>query len=294
MNTEKAQQAINKILEALESGNLPTFCLSVFECPDVPAKKYSFLNKLILAASNTFDARGFQTWKKAGRTVKAGTRAVWIFAPFLVPAKKAESESDAIKADGADENPGYQLRGFKLVPVFRAEDTEGKPLGYDPPKLPEIPLLEVAEKWGIAVSATVFAGRSYGSYLSAVPTGQAGNGQGSEIELRSPEAEVFFHELAHAAHDRLLAKEGKNLKPGQHQEQEVVAELAAGILAATQGVRWNPERVAAYVASYKADKWLVIRLMGTVEKVVETILREAQDKSLDAARQDANAMPQCA
>jgi antirestriction protein ArdC len=264
MNTEKAQQAINKILEALESGNLPAFCLSVFECPDVPARKYSFLNKLILAASSTFDARGFQTWKKSGRTVKAGSKAVWIFAPFLVPAKKAESESDPIEPDGADEKPGYKLRGFKLVPVFRAEDTEGKPLGYEPPKLPEIPLLEVARKWGIAVSATVFAGRSYGSY----------NGQDKEIDLRSPEAEVFFHELAHAAHDRLLAKEGKGLKPGQHQEQEVVAELAAGILAATQGVRWNPERVAAYVASYKADKWLVIRLMGTVEKVVETILAE--------------------
>ena len=45
------------------------------------------------------------------------------------------------------------------------------------------------------------------------------------IALASPEECVFFHELAHAGHDKLAP-----LKPGQDWKQEIVAELSAAVL----------------------------------------------------------------
>ena len=53
-------------------------------------------------------------------------------------------------------------------------------------------------------------------------------GRRSEITLRAHDADVWFHELAHAVDARLT--EGGKLKGGQQQEQEIVAEMASGVL----------------------------------------------------------------
>jgi len=47
-----------------------------------------------------------------------------------------------------------------------------------------------------------------------------------EIALATPEEKTFFHELAHAGHDKIL----KGLKKGQDPFQEIVAELSAQAL----------------------------------------------------------------
>ena len=38
-------------------------------------------------------------------------------------------------------------------PVFRFEDTDGKALEYEKLELPDFPLIEKAEEWGISVKA---------------------------------------------------------------------------------------------------------------------------------------------
>ena len=55
-----------------------------------------------------------------------------------------------------DEESGreYQvLRFFKSAPVFRLEDTDGEALDYQLLEVPDLPLLERAEEWGISVKA---------------------------------------------------------------------------------------------------------------------------------------------
>ena len=81
------------------------------------------------------------------------------------------------------------------MPVFRAEDTEGDPLDYEIVELPDLPLLELAEQWGITVKNVPGNFQYYGFYSD----------QRKEIGLATKEECVFFHELAHAAHYKLQA-----------------------------------------------------------------------------------------
>jgi antirestriction protein ArdC len=51
-----------------------------------------------------------------------------------------------------------------------------------------------------------------------------------EIVLLSHDERTFFHELAHAAHQRVLEARGDKLQGGQNAKQEVVAEVTAAVL----------------------------------------------------------------
>jgi hypothetical protein len=58
---------------------------------------------------------GFHAWKKLGRSVTKGERAIWILAPMTFPNR-----------DGSDDE--RQVRGFRSVPVFDISQTEGQDL----------------------------------------------------------------------------------------------------------------------------------------------------------------------
>ena len=154
------------------------------------------------------DARGFRQWQKANRKVKKGAKAIYILAPMFF--KKEEEGEEALV-----------LGGFKPVPVFRSEDTEGEPLDYEVVELPDLPLLELAEQWGITVKNIPGNFQCYGFYSD----------QRKEIGLATKEECVFFHELAHAAHYRL----NPDLKPGQKPFKEIIADLSAQALCSLVG-----------------------------------------------------------
>jgi len=140
------------------------------------------------------------------------------------------------------------------VPVFRVEDTEGEPLpDCDPPRPP--PLREVAEIWGLQVRYLPFQGGAYGYFRPGA----------QEIGLATHDEQVFFHELAHAAHQRVNGK----LKPGQDWQQEVVAELTAAVLMRLYGRRANDGGSYRYIRTYaeKAKK--------NVHQACLAVLREA-------------------
>ena len=73
--------------------------------------------------------------------------------------------------------------------------------------------MDLAEEWNISVKAIPGNYRCSG-YFSQ---------DRKEIGLASKEESLFFHELAHAGHQRLIGE----LKKGQDWRQEIVAELAA-------------------------------------------------------------------
>jgi hypothetical protein len=85
---------------------------------------------------------------------------------------------------------------------------------------------------------------------------------------------VFFHELAHAAHERI---EG-DLKGGQVPSQEIIAELTAATLAQMYCPESNLGFSYDYVKSYaeKSKKSIdraCLAVINTVGKVLDEILR---------------------
>lgn len=216
--------------------------------------------------AGTADARGIRQWNTIGRRIKKGSKSFYIFAPIIIerlqendPDKSRES-----KNDDEEDSKRNALVGFRAIPVFRVEDTDGRKLDYEEIKIPEFPLIEVARKWGIDVSGIPYQGRCFG-YFSP-----------GQIGLASPEETIFFHELAHAAHQRVKGK----LKSGQDPMQEVAAELSAQTLARLIGTSSKNTlgNSVAYIKAYakreeqslSAGK-MCMAVLADVEKILHEI-----------------------
>lgn len=267
----KVKAALNKILEMFESGDVPkAISIATFPRFDVPSNAWSLSNRIIMAMCGTSDARGFKQWKKENRYVVKGSKAFHILAPWINK-KKRDEENDC------EEEKKIVIRGFLAVPVFKFEDTDGDPLDYQQLELPELPLLEVAESWGLDVSAVAFQGGWLGYYRP----------DSEEIRLATPEEKTFFHELSHAAHKRVIGE----LKNGQNWKQEIVAELSAQTLCHIVGT--NPGATIGnsydYISHYasRANKdvsFACMSVLSDVEKVLGLIMSHKFVESAIAMR----------
>lgn len=256
--TEKAKETAGRLVSLFDEPDV----IRRYVCPALiraepprPADSWSLSNRLLVIAGGTDDARGFRQWKEVGRRVRKGAKALYILAPIHVRRTEADAETGADVEDAI-------LVGFRCVPVFRVEETDGDPLPtYTPAKPP--PLADVARAWGIGVEYGPFTATALGRYSPAQ----------RRIRLHTHDAMTFFHELAHAAQDRLGM-----LVAGQDPRQEAVAEFSAAVLAVLYG---GEEKDAASVARrYIAASHLdparaVTRFIAEVEKVLDAILGEA-------------------
>ena len=86
-------EATNKILELFRTGNVPeTIAILTHPKIKLPSNKWSLRNKLIMYLQGTQDARGFLMWKEAGRTIKAGSKSIYILAPNIIKKESEEKE----------------------------------------------------------------------------------------------------------------------------------------------------------------------------------------------------------
>ena len=257
-SSDKTEQILQGIMDLFQSGEVgPYVALAAnpLRVYGAPSEKWSFLNRLIMILEGkTQDARGFKQWQAVGRKVKKGSKAFYILGPLLVPKKKKKGEEGGTtpeKTDKGEKKDEKVLIGFRGIPVFRVEDTEGDPLPEPPevPSLPEFPLLEVAEAAGIHVSSTWGNGAVLGWYSP---------GTGG-ITMASPEAMVFFHELGHALHHLVCPKDyserGKALK-------EVVAELSAVAMAVMVG--FEPSKITG-------QAWVYIQRYGGIKACMQVL-----------------------
>ena len=250
--TKTIKTALKKILNCFEAGNLPkAITYSVFPAANIPSSKWSLINRILMFLSDTQDARGFRQWKEINRHVKKGAKAIHILVPRIV--KRENEEGDEEK-----------LTGFMAKPVFKKEDTEGETVKYEQTELPNLPLIEKAKEWDISVKP-IPGNHSYYGYFSH---------HRNEIALASKEETVFFHELAHAAHHRLIGAH----KTDQQWKKEIVAELTAAVICQIVGKTskylGNNHRYIEHYAK-KANLNPVqgcLKVISDVEKVLGLIL----------------------
>jgi hypothetical protein len=179
------------------------------------------------------DARPFLRWKNVEKYPKKGSHGFWIIAPCLktFPIKKVDKITEKEL-----EHIVRKIFGFTVSKYaeFRYQDTQGAALDllYEPKTLPR--LSEMAQRFGSSISYNVTEHGEYGTY----------DPESKEIKLCTPDEGTFFHELTHAGHAQI-----EELKPGQHPEQEVIAELVSCVLAATYGID-KKSQAWTYISNY--------------------------------------------
>lgn len=251
--SKRAEESMRKVLQQFKSGDLSpiTRVARLRLSEEAPANKWSLSNKVLAyAQSGELDCRGFRQWEQVGRLVKKGERAVYILRPVMVRKRKEDSEELEEK---------YTCIGFSTVPVFSASTTEGscQLAAYIPVKYP--PLYEVAQKLGVSVEYVPVSIDKFGDCQI----------DGSKIRLGSHDTRIFFHELSHAIH----AKIDGELKPGQQQAQETVAEFTAAVLMDLYGFEDTTGNAWNYISGYSDEPLLAItKALGTVEKVLQVII----------------------
>lgn len=279
----RIKDAIDRVLTLFEKKDWPEqIALVTFPQSNVPMNKWSLFNRLTTITNGTHDARGYNQWQKAGRYVKKGSTAIYILAPSMKKYTERYYEKDGMKIRVTKEEPAPDgaeikshtkdyVRGFIGIPVFKYEDTDGKPLDIPELKLPELRYLSVAKNLGITVK-TQPGGQNFYGYYSA---------SRKEIVLASPDAVVFYHELAHAVDDKLLKDRGKKLVGGQQPDQEIVAEMSSIILAQLVGEnielksgKQGIDYIKRYASIIGDDvRTSAVKLLSRIEGIVDYITK---------------------
>jgi antirestriction protein ArdC len=223
-------------------------------------RHYSFANVLLIASQREDATRvaGFNAWRKMGRFVRKGEKAIWILAPIVQRTADADiPEDDRI------------VRGFKFVPVFDVAQTDGGALptvceqlrGGDPDGAYRV-LSEVARSIGFTVVPHEFDGST---------NGDCSHGDRRiRIEVRNGPAQqvkTLAHEIAHALlHARFGSRALAEL------EAESVAYVACQAIGIDSG-----EYSFGYVATWAGGGDQAIAAIRTscarIEKTAATILR---------------------
>ena len=239
----------------------------------LPSDAWSAGNRLIMLASGTQDARGFSQWRDVGRRVNPGSKALYIAAP-VTRKYKADTCQGAAETDDA----AMVIIGFRWIPVFRLEDTIGKPLPEIEDLTPQVlpPLFDVAAKLGVsAIKYVPFDGRALGVY-------NVGRQEIRLSENKSPQ--LFYHEVMHH-----LDFQTEPIRPGRLCEAELIAEFGASVLCAIQGITGYEAGSYRYLQMYaegKAPEEVLKSLMtvaARVEQLVCVFLDAAEECQISPA-----------
>ena len=237
----------------------------------MPCLKYSLGNQLIMFFIGKTDLCGtYKQWQSVGRQVRKGSRAFLIFAPMT----KTIMEKD----DAGKETEKTRLLGFKPVPVFSVESTDGEPLekyDYTPKTFP--PFYDICEKLGIKVYWKPASRPAYGWYSPA----------SDSITMQSTDWAIFYHEAGHSIRERIA--DTKDIAT-----EEIIAELTSAVLMAMNGINSYQKQAYEYIRDYCEDKSpdkvlrVIFKTMNAVEEVVNIILNGKLPEVTDKAESHSN------
>ena len=173
---------------------------------------------------------------------------------------KKVTETDA---ETGEETTKVLVCGFRPLPVFRYEDTEGEPLpdyDYKPKTYP--PFFDVAEKLGVSVEYRPMRGNFLGRYSAGT----------TSIQLCSQDAHVYYHELAHAVHNTFV-----DLKTYNTDKAEIVAEFTASVLCELTNITGYEMQSYEYIKRYcggaEKPEGILKKIMGVLSEVEKIVLK---------------------
>ena len=239
---------------------------------DLQAKfhRYSWGNCWLIAMARP-DATmvaGFTQWKRMGRSVKAGEKAIRIMAPCPVRRENPRT--------GDEEERIF----FKAACVFDRLQTEGKELPqFDVPELHGhadelLHRLEgVAARRGIVVTYRQLREGHYGSSI------------GGKIEIATghdtaQQAKTLAHEISHECLHRVA--DGQ-VEPGMTREaRELEAEAVAYILCRHFGVDVEL-RSSRYIATWGGDARKLGASLTRISKAARELIEDVEEQEVSAA-----------
>jgi hypothetical protein len=224
--------------------------------------RYSANNLLLimLQRPEASAVAGYRTWQQLGRQVRRGSEAIWVLGPVKY---KIETENEAT----GEVSQRMQLRGFKPVPVFAIEDTDGPELpapaelSGDAPATLWDGLTSVLNEQGYTVERVEIPGGAKGDTDPLTKVVRI------DARLHPMEAlAVLFHEHHHVALGHMERIEEyranhANARGVMETEAESATYVAMSALGFDTG-NWSIEYVAGWSAG---DQKL---LMSTAERVV--------------------------
>jgi hypothetical protein len=237
-----------------------------------PCRAWSWRNQFLVAIAGYSEARGYRQWQEVGRHVVKGQKAIYILAPCT---KKVEGGNE--KGEPEERTAVY---GFRSVAVFGYEQTDGQPLPGDEENaewIKSLPLLDVADSWGIQI--TTYDGAEHSMHGYFAPSRNL-------IALGLKSVSTWCHELCHVADHKNVG----GLKPGQRVDQETVAQLGSAVLLtalempveADLGKTW--EYIEHYAAKEKREVVDVcVELLDRTCKAVDLILKTAESMTTAVA-----------
>lgn len=236
---------------------------------------YSFGNLCLIyyQKPNAALCAGFNHWKKQGRHVKAGEKAIWILAPMKCRLKKKDEEvqrEDELNlASGDDGNPEEQAQTrlfFRGVPVFDISQTDGKPveLGCSNMVSGDVSL-------DTLINLCPYPVRIQDEHVTA-----NGSTDGLLVELtrrgnETSMAATLFHEWAHIELKHPLLISHGDALPKDIKELE--AEAVSYLVCSAIGI--DNQRSALYIGHYGATPESLgksgSRILAAAEKILKVI-----------------------
>lgn len=237
------------------------------------------LNNLFLIVAQKKDASAvasFNAWKKLGRHVQKGQKALKIWAPYQVT-RKDEKGQPVLDKKGQE----VKDTRFRLVPVFDVSQTEGKEL----PK-PVYELEGTHQDYANLYRAAKETAAAKGVLLEISKEPMEEHGYYSPVEnkivIRAGMSEretlsTIFHEMAHADLHNPKALEGQKLT---RTNKELQAESVAYVVANHYGLD-----TSSYSFGYLANWSNEPDSLADLEAQLSIVQKEAADliKRLDTA-----------
>ena len=220
---------------------------------------------------------GFNTWLKCGRYVRRGEKGIAILAPMFFKDKRQMPEGNEQET---------RRIWFKVVYVFDISQTDGNPL-------PELPTKSVGQRGEDMLNRLLNFAESRGITVRFVEkcslNGAAGTSRGSEIEIRTSEADIttqaatLAHEIAHSLlhwtpeGKKITSRDGKEI---DRQQRELEAEATAYTVCSYFGIQ-SPSDF--YLATYSVTPAMLLEAVEMIAATVKTILNGCQSRDVSQA-----------
>lgn len=251
---------------------------------------YSANNQMLIwmQAPDARHVAGFHDWKRQGRSVKKGAKAVRVLAPVTVP------DSDAQPGPGG-KRP-LKVVGFKYVSVFADHDTEGEPLPSDG----FMTVQGGGDQTRALLSELSSAAPVPVEWVSAEDRSAHGWTDGGTITLNRPRCEaqpahavrVLFHEWAHVVLHFQSAGQRAEDTPDRH-TRELEADAAAYVLSSFHGIE-AAAQVSDYLTTWGGNPEKLRASLGRIGRAVSQIMGGLKHVRAPAQTVQTQTLPQAA